>query len=36
MVGLAEIRSTFPKLDTFGFKGYTLADNQLIEAFEKR
>ena len=35
MVGLAEIRSTLPKFDTFGFKGYSLTVNQLIEAVEK-
>ena len=35
MVGLAEIRSSLPKFDTFGFEGYTLTGNQLIEAVEE-
>ena len=35
MVGLAEIRSSSPKFDTFGFEGYTLTGNQLIEAVEE-
>lgn len=35
MVGLAEIRSSLAKFDTFGFKGYTLTGNQLIEAIGK-
>ena len=35
MVGLAEIRSSLPKFDTFGFEGYTLTDNQLTEEVEE-